>query len=405
MIELWLGELVKAVGRLFLNPMLYWGIILLFAAGYVRFRRERRHFGLKINPLLTETEGMGVVSLVAGLGLTAVMIGAGFVFSYETILVLNLTVILLSLSTRYTLLSAAYTAGLAFTVLYLGPKLLPEQLAGHIPAAGTNFTGLAVLAGLLLVAEAMMLHRVKQDETLPELIPGKRGKWIGQHHLKKLSIIPFFVLIPYGPLLPFADYWPYVTIGGSSFGLLLVPMVLGFDYKIRTELPMLAKQKLAGSLLLLGILVTIAAGFSLIVPVLAPAAVCIAFLGKEWIHFRHRRHEDARSPYFHETRNGLEVLAVLPGSPADRLEIKVGEQIKKVNGRLTADADELYEALQTNGSFCKLEIIGHDGEKRIEQTALYNNDHHHLGLILVGEPYRTSKQQKRKTEPHYPQAE
>lgn len=372
---------------MFLNPMVYLGAALAFFAGYRRIHRERRQFGLKISGILAEMNGTGAVSLFGGIALTIVMIGAGFVFSPQTILAINLAVILLSILTRFTLLSAAYTIGLASAVLYLIPLFVSSGSIREA-AADVNFSGLAILIGLLLFVEAVIMRRVRQDETLPELVLGKRGKWIGQHHLKKLGIIPFFVLIPSGPLVPFAEYWPYVTIGGSTFGLMLVPMLIGFDYKVRTELPMKAKQKMARGMMVLASAVTFVAIGSLFNQLWALVAVCLAFLGKEWLYYRSRTHEQSMSPFFHETARGLEVLAVLPHSPADRIGIQVGELIRAVNGRKIANADELYQALQTNGSFCKLEVIGHDGEMRIEQSALYEGDHYNLGLIIVDEPYR-----------------
>lgn len=388
MLESWLLEAMRALGRMFLNPMLYLGFFVMFFSSYQRIRRERLDFGIRVNPPLMETKGVWAFSLLGGLVVSVVMLGTGFVFSYETILMLNLSVILLGIGTRYAPLSAGYTVVLAAFALYMISLYSGDAGFLHTSLSSVvNYSGLAVLAGLLLIYEAIMVTRVKTEETFPQLILSKRGKWIGSHQIKKLSFLPFFLLIPIGAIEHAAGFWPYISIGGKTFGLMIVPFIIGFDYKIAGCLPMEMKKQLANKLLLVGIIVLIAAGLSLYQMYFAVIAFALAFIGKEWIHFQYKKQEEISQPFFREEKEGLDVLGVLANSPAERSGMKVGERVYKVNGSKIASIGDLEQALVTSGSFCKLEIIGIDGEKRLEQTALYDTDHHRLGLILVGEPY------------------
>jgi len=388
MLESWLLEAMRALGRMFLNPMLYLGFFVMFFSSYQRIRRERLDFGIRVNSPLIETKGVWILSLLGGLVVSAVMIGAGFVFSYETILILNFAVILLGISTRYSPLSAAYTIVLAAFALYIISLYTgKEGFLNTLLPNGVNYSGLAVLTGISLLIEAIMLKRVKTEETSPKLILSKRGKWIGSHHLKKLSFVPFFLLIPSGAIEQSSGFWPYISIGGETFGLMLVPFIIGFDYKITGNLPMEMKMHIAKKLFFVGIIVLIAGGLSVYQTYFAVIAFALAFIGKEWVHFKYKRQEEISQPFFREEKEGLDVLCVLIDSPAERSGMKVGERVFKVNGSKIATIADLEQALVTSGSFCKLEIIGIDGEKRLEQTALYDTDHHRLGLILVGEPY------------------
>src|SRR5690625_4527852 len=111
MAEAWLIELAKGIGRLFLNPLFYWSFLLVILAGTVRIKRERRHFGSRVYDIFAEWKGNWQLSLLLGLFISVLFIGIGFVFTYETILMLGIITILLSITRRFTLLSPSYTIG------------------------------------------------------------------------------------------------------------------------------------------------------------------------------------------------------------------------------------------------------------------------------------------------------
>lgn len=387
MLEQWLLEGLKAIGKFFLNPLIYWSFILLFMSGYQRVRLERKKFGIKIFDIFSENKNTGIVSILIGLLISLITIGSGFVFSYETILLLSIVVILLSLHAKFTLLSASYTLGITYILLFLSPVLLDFQSYVNPDIFGqVNFTGIVLLLGLFLMVEAFLIGRIKRNETFPTLSLGKRGYWIGQHHLKKLSIIPFFVLIPTGAITPFADFWPYFSIGGETYSLLLVPFLIGFDYIVQGSLPKDAAQRLSKSLYILGFTIIIFAAGSIFITWLSIIAVLLAIIGREFIQYKHRTTDQSEVAYFGPIASGLKVLQVIPGTPGSRLGILAGEIITKVNGQQINDVKEFYVALQESGAYFKLDIIDDAGEIRFVQGALYEGDHHKLGLIFTDIP-------------------
>jgi len=121
---------------------------------------------------------------------------------------------------------------------------------------------------------------------------------------------------------------------------------------------------------------------------LSLVSVLVALLGKELINGLYRVKEKEHLPYFYNQKQGVVVLAVIPGSSADRIGIEPGEMIKKVNGQSIDDEASFYNALQTGGAFFKLDVIDDDGEIRFVQSALYEGEHHELGIIFVKEPHR-----------------
>src|SRR5690625_6909503 len=80
-------------------------------------------------------------------------------------------------------------------------------------------------------------------------------------------------------------------------------------------------------------------------------------------------------PYYNQIDGSLKVLAIIPGTPADRLQLLVGETIAKVNGQTVRSTDEFYAAVQASGASFKLDVLDDAGEVRFVQSAIYEGDH------------------------------
>ncbi|WP_085991363.1 PDZ domain-containing protein [Oceanobacillus senegalensis] len=390
MIETWLTEVWKGIGGLFLNPLIYWFIILLFVVGYKRIKVERMDFGSKIFDILSESKGTWRTAFIAGIILSLVTLGSGMVFHYETILFISIVIIVLSITMRFSLLSPSYTIGISYLLLFFLPVLLDNQstfIKGIV--VDTNFSALSILLGLFLIVEAVLLRRIDRNETYPSLTRSDRGIWVGQHRLKKATIVPFFTLIPGGMIAPIEPIWPYLTIGGETYGLLLIPFIIGFDIPVRGRLPKEAAIKLSNYILLIGIVVTVGAIGSVFFHWLSLMVVVLAILAKEYLYYRFRNGEKLRAPFFHPATNrGIKILSIIPGTPGDRLDIWVGETIVKVNGMKINHAQDFYIGLQNSGAYFKLDVLDDNKEIRFIQGAFYEGDHHELGLVFTEKPHR-----------------
>lgn len=116
----------------------------------------------------------------------------------------------------------------------------------------------------------------------------------------------------------------------------------------------------------------------------------MAIVGRLWISYRHRVREN-RNPYYYTAQNnGVMILDVIPGSPAYKMKLKTGEMIRSCNQIPVATKQELYSAILKNRAYCKLEIIDTNGELRFVQGALYEGDHHELGILFI-EKHRKRK--------------
>ena len=118
-------------------------------------------------------------------------------------------------------------------------------------------------------------------------------------------------------------------------------------------------------------------------PLASIVIVALAIIGREVISLRQRLFEDNLPFYFSKRNHGLMIFGVIPDSPAEKMGLKVGELITKANGVLINDEESFYEALQKNRAHCKLEVLDVNDQIRLLQRALYEEDHHELGILFV----------------------
>ncbi len=367
-----------------LQPLLYWFILLGLIVSFKRVRNERDMFGIRIFDVFAETRGTWVTGFLTGIILSLVMLGAGIVISFPVILLLSTIILLMSLIFRLNVLSAAYTLtigyGLIFLLQNISVSFIPEEW--HQAISDVSLTGITVIMAGILFLEAIWVLRLDHKETFPELVAGSRGKWIGQHRLKKLGMMPLFVLIPGGAITPFMPWWPLLDIAGGSYGLMVVPFLSGFDVLTKGHHPVTAAKKLGSGLFLLASLVIILVIASYWWEVLSTAAVGLAVIGKLFIHMLHRV-RDKKAPYFTANDQGLTVLGIIKNSPAAQMGIAVGDLIERVNGVKVTNEEEYYYALNVNRTLCKMQVSDQQGELRFTQRAMYQHDPHDLGLLFV----------------------
>src|SRR5699024_2603424 len=144
-------EALLAVAKVFQNPLFYWIFILIIFTGIRRIKLERKHFGIKINDLFSEWSRTWLLTIGFGFILSALMLGVGVVFTYETMFVLSIVTIVLSIHGKPTWLSATYTVGLTYLIMLLAPLVLPYQDVISLDLIDeVNFTAIALLVALFL---------------------------------------------------------------------------------------------------------------------------------------------------------------------------------------------------------------------------------------------------------------
>ncbi|MBT2698179.1 PDZ domain-containing protein [Bacillus sp. ISL-40] len=386
MVETWLVELLKGTGKLFLHPVLYYLVFLTGILGVTRVKRERKNFHVRAHDAYFELRQLFPQGVLIGLVLSIIVVAAGIAVPFATILLIAVFTFLWSLTTNIRWISPAYTIGAAFFAIILIAEnnwSIPLFTKSFQALGDKVYPSVVVVLGLMLIAEGILIFKNGGKGTSPKLAKSKRGQNVGLHEGKRLWMLPLFLLIPGNALqLPF-DWWPVFHLGSQEYSLILVPFAIGFHQKVKGMLPKVAIQLHGRRVIALGVFVTLLSVAGYWLPLSSIVVAALAVLGRELITLMTMMKDDNLPFYFSKKNQGLMIIGVIPESPASKMGLQVGEIISKANGLLVRDEKVFYEALQKNRAHCKLEVLDTNGEIRLLQRALYEGDHHELGILFV----------------------
>lgn len=380
----WTVEIARGIGRMFLHPVFYFSIIWVLLAGFWRIKRERRDFLVRVHTNFLELRHLFPAGILVGVVLSIVSILLGLTIPLKLLFIVALATIILTVIGNARLLSAAFTIGIPLLLLS-SFSLFSFEWNFLGPMDSNDLLGASVMLGLLMVAEGFLMLKNGLKDVSPKLRTSRRGLTVGALQTKRFWLLPSFLFLPSGVLtMPF-DWWPVISSGSTGYSLVLLPFLLGFQQQIQTELPEAAVRRMGKNVLILGLLVLMASIVSaLLLPVYAAIITSVfALLGRIWIAYRHRIRENNYPYYFAPRNSGVMVLDVLPDSPADKMGLKTGEIIQTCNKVKVNSKEEMYQALSKNRAYCKLEVFDHNNEIRIVQGALYEGDHHELGILFI----------------------
>lgn len=388
MVLAFLTELGYGFLRLFVNPVFYMAFILSLALAFRRVHKERLHFHTRVYDVVSDLYHTFIPGLFAGLILYGLFIGLGFMLQEDVIVLLMAVTFLLSLTFRPRYLSPAFVIFLTATVVIFLPELETNITWWNEWIAGIQIGSLPYLFLLMaafLFVEAMLIMFQAKRKPSPRKVVGKRGKAIGGFKTERVWLVPTFLLIP-GFGLERIEWWPFFG-SGDSFAFMLVPFLIGYDQFQTYDLPDRALKRDGTRLALVAFTALPLAVLAFLYDWLLTAFLGMAVLcfSRFALYALTRKQNESRPAFFTLRNKGVQILAIVPKSPAADMNVKVGEVIRRVNGIEVRNATQFYEALQTNPTFFKLDVIDERGELRFEQRPLYENEHHALGLLFVDE--------------------
>ncbi|MET3939688.1 hypothetical protein ABIC22_002500 [Paenibacillus sp. PvP094] len=382
----WLTTLGEAVLQLFTQPFYYIAVILIALIYHRQLLQERRLFHVRLQSSITQTIRALLGGIVIGIIVSVISIFLGAHLTLASVICIWAATLILALF-RIRYLCFAYAAGLLGVVqfgLNLASGWQPAGWLGSVTEAlrALDMPALLVLAALLHLGEAMLVRLQGVSMASPLLFEGKRGKLVGGYQLQHFWPIPMLILVPVTGSGAELAWSPLLNAGGG-YMLMALPILLGFGEVTQSMLPGQKVQISAKRLLLYGtgllVLSLLAAWWS---PLMVVAALA-AFIGHEILVWYSGFEEQHRSPVFVHPVHGLKVLGIIPDSPAAELGIEAGETLYKVNGVMVDSPEELHRALRMNPAFCKLEVRNHQGESKFMQRAIYEGEHHQLGVLMA----------------------
>ncbi|MGE8033555.1 PDZ domain-containing protein [Lysinibacillus sp. NPDC093692] len=381
-------EIVTAIGRFLINPLMYIAILFAILLGYRRVKQERKFFNRRIIWGWTELMGQWKYGWLSALLISLVSVGLGLTVPKAFIMILIAISALALILYFVNALSPIYTMGFATLAIWLMYHFnwtfswWRISLEGVYLLEGSIVT-ITILAGLCVIAEGMLIRRTAMMVTTPQVEKTKRGMQAIVYRSRNAWVLPIFFVIP-GDVIPVDfPYWPQFTLGESTFALVLFPFVIGFSKLTRKELPALQLPKIGRSVLMLGQLILIGGLAAALEPFIGFITLAIGVVTRIVISIYYAQQDKTDIYAVAPSSKGAIIAAVLPDSPAEKMGLQAGECIRKVNGEAIFTENDLYEALQLNAAHCRLEVVDRNNEIRLTQHVIYSNDHYRIGLLLA----------------------
>ncbi len=383
-----LVDVLQAIALFFLNPLFIVALLVTVALGYFRVKRERRSFKVRLLPGLTELKRLLAESWLYALVISVVISGVGLLVDPGWLVLFTLAALVGVLSFYYKVTSPIYFAAVAFFVLYFlgdyaGTFIFRGWSPGQVDLLGELAVTIPVIAGLLLVAEGLLIGRHATKYASPYLMETKRGLRAAAFKVKRLWLLPLVFIIPGDMITAYVPYWPQFTLGENAFSFVPVPVLIGFSQVARSMYPDVLFPKMGRAVSWTGIVVVCVGLTALWMPILGCAALLIGVACRMAISIvtsiRERKGAFAATP----DSAGVVIAGILPNSPGEKMGLITGECIRSVNGIQVNTEKELYDAIQINAAHCRMQVIDRNGEVRLMQQVIYRHDHHRLGLLVV----------------------
>lgn len=392
-------NLLWSILLFFLQPVF---IVGLFYANFNRNQRvkySRKNFRVNFNRTNFELKDYLIKGLLPGMIISVFSIVLGIPLTIKWYLIYQMIAILFLLFGGSRFIHPLFTFSATSIVMYILNRLHLELNIDWVQrltndnlfiinfepnALSSLLINSLLFTSLILLITAFAMNNYNTNKVFPILGSSKRGKKVAQYPNKFLWLLPMVIVVPGKVIEPFAAWWPMLNIGGERFALLILPVLIGLHYTVSTQLLSEATERIQKEIFGLSVIGFLGFGLSYFY---SPASVWVTgliFILGLVVLYRHRKRENLWSFQYGPADTGLRIIAVRPDSPAERLNLSIGDIIMNMNDEEMNTREEFDEMLAYNRSYIKMRIQRKDGEIVIAETPLYDDDYNNLGLLILG---------------------
>lgn len=378
----------------FLQPAFYLGLILAIIRNHKRLKREREQFQSAIYRDRREIYAYLFKGLPYGIILSLIIFLVGIPVSLEWLIIYQL------LASLALLLGGSFLEpALLFSLALLVTAFLPQELTSYFSLAHTPYElahaldlGLVRNGLILLILASLPLYYLLKKDHMSRLAPTlkktKRGKYYAVYDRKYLYLLPLILLVPGRGIQELFAWWPAFDLAGKSYAIILSPILIGFTYRLKSSYLEEVSSKLTRTIAIPLILALILIIGSYLLPgdyltYYPLIAASLVFLSAFLIRLYYKLKEERGAILFTEAGDGLRIVGKRPATPAEKLDISIGDVILDVNGMPVNDLLDWDLALAKSRSYVRIRLRRLDGELILREMALYADDPYDLGLILL----------------------
>lgn len=370
----------------FIVPAFWLGMIRTYLIYKKRVNRERKLFDSAINAHHTEIKTFIISMILLGIVGSIFTAALGIEVSYAWIAFYELLVML-----------ALLIPGAIFPVSILFISMIPIVFLGdnffYLITSGNFSTILQEhnaetldfmsLVTIVLVLQYLFLKFNRKSINSPIIEKNIRGNKFASYAFNKISVVPLILLIPGDLFNSTSAFWPIFKIYGVKVTILVVPFLIGFNLRFFNQMPENIMKRMANAIgwlawLSLGLTVDAFVWKSSIFDVISILVIFFAY----WLVLRHFKKVDRKaSNPVEQSIDGIRVLGVKADTPASKMGLKIGDLIIEVNGQKVTNEDQLYKALQTKPTFCRIKIMNRNDRLEIKEEAIFADAPHEIGIV------------------------
>ena len=386
----------------FANPF-FWLVVFIV---FMQYRRtvsmEKKLFGQAINNVWWQTLYSIIYGLIGGLFGSVFLLVLGISLDSIGIAYLWPVAILLFLfNPRF--LCFAYAGGIVAVVSLVLRALYPVlpflgEIAVLSGLLNIHLPSLLALVGILHLTEALLIYISGHKGASPIYIKTASGAIVGGYSMQRFWPLPLMGLwamivaetsSAFVGSIPMPEWWPLLgTVmspdGGEKVLYMMLPLVAGLGYSdlaVSTH-PVDKRIKTARYLAVYSIVLSVAAIWAVYWPPMVVPAALLAPLGHELLIKKGNKEEFSRPPLFASTDQGVKVMAVVPGSPAEKAGLREGDLVTAVN-RMNVYSEQHFQEMLRIHYHQALLTVQRDRREFYLPAKLYPDPVSHFGAVFT----------------------
>lgn len=378
----------------FIQPTFIVGLVLAIWTSYRRINHERSNHRVAIYSTLYEVKNYLLLGLLFGIVGSILITVTGIPVTLDWIIAYQLVAII-SLVFGYRFIHPLFTFSLS-SLLLIGSSLVLDSSdfsfmpsSWYQPLSQSEFNGaplfmnIFIILTLLLITSIFTIKKNADRHLSARFLKTKRGKRIAKYPIKPFWVLPLLLIVPGESFQAFFSWWPVFSIGNEHYTFFWLPILIGFQFTVQSQVPKVAIAKLVKDLMILTGLALVIAISSFWVPYALIAGFVFLIMGGLIVLYRHRKREKHWSFIFGPAESGIKIIGIRPGTPAEKMDLLVGETITECNNVVIETETDFYQALSKNSVYCRLKVKGVDGELRLTETAIYADSPHEIGVVIL----------------------
>ncbi len=378
----------------FVQPVFIIGLVFTIWTSYRRINHERSNHRVAIYSTLYEIKNYLLLGLLFGIVGSILLTIIGIPVTMDWIIVYQIIAIV-SLIFGYRFIHPLFTFSIS-SLLLIGVSLMLDSSdfsfmprTWYHPLSQTEFNGIPLFMNVFIILIFLLgtsiftIKRTSDRHLSARFLKTKRGKKIAKYPIKPFWVLPLLLIVPGESFHAFFSWWPVFSIGNEQYSFFWLPVLIGFQFTVQSQIPKEAVSKIAKDLIILLGSALIIAISSFWVPYAPIAGFVVLIIGGLIILYRHRKREKHWSFIFGPAENGIKIIGIRPDTPAEKMNLMVGDTIIECNNLTIETETDFYQALSKNSVYCHLKVKGVDGELRLTETAIYADSPHEIGVVIL----------------------